>query len=99
MSKIVRYYHIKGDNNPADILTKFLLHHKWWLLMKPFLHWIELDEDGNTQDESNGGGVNRNSTRSVVDLLGSKGEQLGAQIWGYCPTYCPTFRRVHASST
>lgn len=52
----MRYYHIKGDDNPADVLTKFLPHHKCWLLMKPFLDWIDLDENGNPQDESNGGG-------------------------------------------
>ena len=50
----MRYYHISGDDNPADMLTKFLPHHKWWSLMKPFLHWIDLDENGNPQDEANG---------------------------------------------
>ena len=69
-SKIVRYYHISGDDNPADVLTKFLLYHKWWLLMKPLLHWIDVDEDGKPQDEPNGGGVNRNRTRSMMGLLG-----------------------------
>ena len=55
-SKIVKYYHIKGDDNPADVLTKFLPHHKWWPLMKPFLHWLDMDDEGNPQDEPNGGG-------------------------------------------
>ena len=26
------------------------------LLMKPFLHWIDMDENGIPQDEPNGGG-------------------------------------------
>ena len=55
-SKIVRYYHISGEDNPADVLTKFLPHYKWWPLMKPFLHWLDMDDNGKPHDESNGGG-------------------------------------------
>ena len=45
-SKIIQYYHISGKENPADVLTKFLPHAQWWPLMKPFLHWLDVDDDG-----------------------------------------------------
>ena len=38
---IIQYYHIDGKENPADVLRKFLPHSKWWLLVKPLLHWLE----------------------------------------------------------
>ena len=38
---IIQYYHIDGKDNPADVLTKFLPHSKWWPLVKPLLHWLE----------------------------------------------------------
>lgn len=28
-SKIVQHYHIDGDDNPAEVLNRFLLYHKW----------------------------------------------------------------------
>ena len=49
--EIVKYYHISGDENPADVLTKFLPHAKWWPLMKPLLHWLDVDEDGTLTDK------------------------------------------------
>ena len=49
-SEIVKYYHISGDENPADVLTKFLPHAKWWPLMKPLLHWLDVTEDGTPTD-------------------------------------------------
>ena len=36
---IVMFFHIKSEDNPSDILTKFLPNHKWWPLLKPLLHW------------------------------------------------------------
>ena len=50
-SGIVKYYHINGDENPADVLTKFLPHAKWWPLMKPLLHWLDVDKDGTPTDK------------------------------------------------
>ena len=37
------------------------------------------------------GGVNRNSTRSVMGLQGVKGANLGVLIEGNLPIYCPIF--------
>ena len=34
--------HIPGDLNPADILTKFLSHHKAYMLVKEFIFWSEV---------------------------------------------------------
>ena len=38
-SKIVQFYHIRSEDNPADVLTKFLPCAKWWPLLKPLLHY------------------------------------------------------------
>ena len=40
---IVKFIHIEGKDNPADVLTKFLPSTKWWPLMKPLLHWLSGD--------------------------------------------------------
>jgi len=45
-ANIIRFYHIDGTENPADILTKFLPKTKWYHLMKPILHWP--DDNGVT---------------------------------------------------
>ena len=42
---VIKFYHIEGDNNPADVLTKFLPRSKWWPLMKPFLHWLPTEKE------------------------------------------------------
>jgi hypothetical protein len=42
---IIRYHHIEGKENPADVLTKSLLHAQLWYLMKPILHWIDTSEE------------------------------------------------------
>ena len=55
-SNIVRYYHIPGEENPADVLTNVLPHSKWWPLMKPLLHWFEMDDDGKLKELPNCGG-------------------------------------------
>ncbi len=49
---IIQYYHIKGKENPSDVLTKFLAHCDWWPLMKPFLHWLPKDEEDTSAQES-----------------------------------------------
>ena len=36
---------------PADMLTKFLPHHKWWPLMKLLLHWLDVDDNGVPKDD------------------------------------------------
>jgi hypothetical protein len=41
---IIKYIHINGTDNPADVLTKFLPSHKWYPLMKPILYWDEPKE-------------------------------------------------------
>jgi hypothetical protein len=43
-AEIIKFIHIDGDKNPADILTKFLPSTKWYPIMKPILHWLNKDE-------------------------------------------------------
>ena len=38
-SRILRFHHIPGTENPADVLTKNLSHSVAWLLIKLFLFW------------------------------------------------------------
>ena len=40
-ANVLVFYHIKGTENLADILTKFLPRRTWYHLMKPILHWTE----------------------------------------------------------
>ena len=40
---IINVVHIPGDENPADVLTKFLPHHKLYKLMREFLFWYNKD--------------------------------------------------------
>ena len=42
-AKIIQFYHIRSEDNPADVLTKFLPCSKWWPLLKPLLHWPSVD--------------------------------------------------------
>ena len=42
-AEIVVFYHMSGNENPADVLTKFLPRSKWWPLMKLFLHCLPND--------------------------------------------------------
>ena len=48
---IIRFYHIKGETNPADILSKHWDYALIWSQLKPLLFWIgdtaELDDKGN----------------------------------------------------
>ena len=38
-SGILKFFHIAGTENPADVLTKNLSHNVAWPLIKPFLFW------------------------------------------------------------
>jgi hypothetical protein len=42
-AKVLKFHHISGKENPADVLTKFLPSAIWWPLMKPILHWTDKD--------------------------------------------------------
>ena len=42
---IIRFYHIKGETNPADILSKHWDYASVWSQLKPLLFWI-----GDTMD-------------------------------------------------
>ena len=44
-SKIIGFYHIPGDDNPADILSKHWGYQQVWKLLNPLLFW-----QGNTLD-------------------------------------------------
>lgn len=41
----IRFFHIRGEDNPADCLTKFLGYQVWYPLPRPILFWI-----GDTKD-------------------------------------------------
>jgi len=38
-TKVIRFIHIPGKENPADVLTKFLPHHAFWPFIRPLLFW------------------------------------------------------------
>jgi len=38
-AKIIRYYHIEGKSNPADILSKHWDMASIWETLKPFMFW------------------------------------------------------------
>ena len=38
---IINVFHISGEENPADVLTKFLLRHHRYMLMKELIWWHE----------------------------------------------------------
>ena len=48
-AKIIKFYHIDGKENPADVWTKFLDSKAWWNLLKPILHWPKDDDPENLQ--------------------------------------------------
>jgi hypothetical protein len=50
-AKIIKFYHIDGKENPADVLTKFLDSKTWWHLLKPILHWPKDDDDGESKTQ------------------------------------------------
>src|SRR5687767_11659755 len=43
-ANVLRMYHIKGTENHANNLTKFLPGKVWYHLMKPILHWPEAEK-------------------------------------------------------
>ena len=43
-AKVIQFYHVRSEENPADVLTKFLPVGKWWPLLKPLLHWPEVNQ-------------------------------------------------------
>ena len=47
--KIIKFYHIDGKENPADILTKLLDSKTWWHLLSPILHWPKDTDDGESK--------------------------------------------------
>ena len=53
VSKIVRFCHIEGKYNPADVLSKYMSSHEWFALMKPLIFWTWRDDEvpKNGEDE------------------------------------------------
>ena len=45
-AQIIKFYHIDGKENPADVLTKFLDSRTWWYLLKSILHWPKDNDNG-----------------------------------------------------
>ena len=48
---ILKFVHISGKDNPADVLTKFLPGHVWYPLMQPFLYWMSDEESDNNYNK------------------------------------------------
>jgi hypothetical protein len=48
-AKILKFIHIAGNQNPADVLTKYLPHRLWFPLLKPLLFWIT--DTGDTEPD------------------------------------------------
>ena len=40
-SGVIRFFHIDGKSNPADVLTKHLSNHVRYPLIQPFLFWLK----------------------------------------------------------
>jgi len=38
-AKIIRYYHLAGEYNPADVLSKHWAYGSVWKLLQPLLFW------------------------------------------------------------
>ena len=38
-AKILEFFHIPGDENPADIVSKHWSHNKIWHVLQPLLFW------------------------------------------------------------
>src|SRR5215207_232916 len=47
-ANVIKFYHIDGTENPADVLTKFLPKYKFQHLMKPILHWPDFENEPDT---------------------------------------------------
>jgi hypothetical protein len=53
----IRFEHIPGTENPADILTKSLPHHKARVFVEPFLFWkgdTMIEDDDTSQAKPEG---------------------------------------------
>ena len=51
---IVRFFHIDGKANPADIQIKTLPGGDIYCHMKPWLHWVDRDANSNANDQQMG---------------------------------------------
>ena len=73
VAKIIKFYHIDGKENPADVLTKFLDSKTWWHLLKPILHWPKDEDDGDPTRDQNyksynfGSDANANAYATPID--------------------------------
>jgi hypothetical protein len=56
--KIVKFCHIDGKYNPADVLSKHMSSREWFALMKPLIFWSWRDDGVPTNGEVEGS-VNR----------------------------------------
>ena len=56
-AKVVRFHHIAGVTNPADILSKHWDYSSVWPVLQPLLHWqgdtAQLIEDESPKEEGN----------------------------------------------
>ena len=50
-AKIIGFYFIEGENNPADILSKHWGYQHIWKLLHPFLFWKGNMSSGSANEE------------------------------------------------
>ena len=80
-AKILRFFHIEGRNNPADVVSKHCGYPQMWPLVKPILFWDDgrLDEElmkHEVETISNGGEchdrANNDSPTVITSPVGKK---------------------------
>ncbi len=78
---IVRPFHVKGKNNPADVLSKHTLSSIWYKLMRPLIFWGVNDNE--SQSEScRGEGTSINESPLQVSEPGANQTELTVKVNG-----------------
>ena len=49
-AKIIRYHHLAGEFNPADILSKHCAYANVWKLLQPLLFWRAIQRESARAD-------------------------------------------------
>ena len=68
-AKILRFIHIRGTDNPADILSKAWGYQQIWQLLRPLLFWQGATNDAPPEPDWHAILLERLATRGVIDYL------------------------------